>query len=194
MRRPVVLVVLAVSLLLALVLGACGSGEEPTPAGGDHNEADVRFATGMVPHHAQALRMVDLAQGRGAGAGLEKLLGDIEEAQRSEIEQMSAWLEGWGEDVPPTDGSMPASGAGTTAGTAMPGMLAESDLQRLESTRGAAFESLWLRLMIQHHEGAVQMARTQVRQGESQDATELAEHVIEAQTEEIELMQQMLRR
>ena len=87
-RLPIPVTALGVALLAALVLSSCG-GDDAAATGGDHNDADVQFATEMIPHHAQALDMVDMAEGRGASDDFEQLLGDIEAAQGPEIEQMA---------------------------------------------------------------------------------------------------------
>ena len=188
------------AVLAAAVLGACSSDDDP--AGGAHNDADVQFATEMIPHHAQALDMVEMAEGRGASAEFEQLLGDIEAAQGPEIEQMAGWLEEWGEEVPPTDSAMPMGhGDGHDMGDmgdmgdveAMPGMMSQDDLDRLDQARAGAFEQMWLTMMIEHHEGAIDMSRTEVDDGQSPDAVALAEDIVESQTAEIDLMQDLLR-
>ena len=159
----------------------------------------MQFATEMIPHHAQALDMVEMAEDRGASAEFEQLLGDIEAAQGPEIEQMAGWLEEWGEEVPPTDSAMPMGhGDGHDMGDmgdveAMPGMISQDDLDRLDQARAGAFEQMWLTMMIEHHEGAIDMSRTEVDEGQSPDAVALAEDIVESQTAEIDLMQDLLR-
>ena len=62
----------ALVLGLGLSLSACGedkqSADQPAASETEHNEADVEFAQNMLPHHAQALAMVDMTRGR-AGPG-----------------------------------------------------------------------------------------------------------------------------
>jgi uncharacterized protein (DUF305 family) len=75
----------------------------------------------------------------------------------------------------------------------MGGMMSQQDLDRLEGASRSAFERMWLRMMIVHHEGAVEMARTEVEEGEYPPAVELARSIIASQTAEIATMRGMLR-
>jgi uncharacterized protein (DUF305 family) len=102
-----------------------------TPASGRHNQADVAFATDMIPHHAQALVMADMALAHGTSPDFTALAEAIKAAQKPEIDQMSGWLVGWGEQVPDT------SGHGGHMGT---GMMSDQDLDDLARARGSGFE------------------------------------------------------
>ena len=190
----------------ATVLAACGgasSDPQESAAGSgeaaDHNEADVAFATDMIPHHAQALAMTDMAVGRPLDRELTVLVDDIREAQAPEIELMADWLQEWGEPVPETVRDHAHGGhddggddGGAAAMDGMDGMMSEEQLAELEDASGAEFEELWLTMMIEHHEGAVAMAEAELEEGSFQPALDLAEEIASSQTEEIELMQGML--
>ena len=200
MRRLVSVLV----VLVAGVLVSCGDDAGSSSAT-SHNAADVEFATTMIPHHAQALQMVEMADGRGAEPGFRRLLDDIEAAQEPEMEQLAEWLEEWGEGAPPTDSAMgPGSGMRGGDGTGQRargaegwvgmGMVSRRSLERLDATGDVAFERRWLRLMIDHHEGAVAMARAEAADGAHPGAVQLAEDIVAAQGEEIELMEELLRR
>ncbi len=132
-----------------------------------HTAADAAFMQGMIGHHAQALVMAALVPERTATPALRALAERIDVSQRDEIAAMRQWLADRGEPVPDSTGAIPgASGAhaghdahaGHGAG-AMPGMLTPVQLAELAAARGAAFDRLFLRLMIQHHEGALVMVR-----------------------------------
>lgn len=167
----------AASLLL---LTACG--------GADHGEADVRFAQQMVPHHAQAVEMADQALDTSRDPDVRRLAQDIRAAQDPEIETMTGWLEEWGEDVPDTSG-----GSGAMSGMdGMEGMMSEAEMEQLDTTDGAAFDRLWLRLMVEHHRGAVEMARAEQADGRYDAAVDLAEEVERTQRAEIDEMEQLL--
>lgn len=204
----------AAALLLTLAtatLTACGddtAGDAPaaerTAANGDvHNDADVEFATQMIPHHADALVMVDMTQGRDLSPELARLTEDIRAAQAPEIESMVDWLTAWGEDVPETSrdhvnshggshGEDDGDGTGMD-GTGMDGMgMDPDDLAMLEDAQGSAFESMWLEMMIEHHEGAVEMAEAEQEDGLFADAVALAESIESGQSAEIELMEELL--
>ena len=74
----------------------------------------------------------------------------------------------------------------------MPGMMTSGQMDRLTEVSDEEFQSAWLELMIEHHEGAVEMAETQVERGEYAPAIELAEQIAASQTSEIEEMRRML--
>lgn len=86
------------------------------------------------------------------------------------------------------DGGMSAS----SSAMAMPGEMTAEQMQSLEAASGADFDRLFLELMIMHHQGAVEMADTEIAQGSNADAVKLAESIKASQSEEIAQMQQML--
>jgi uncharacterized protein (DUF305 family) len=170
---------------------AAGAAPAGPPAAGPHNDADVAFATGMIPHHAQAIQMADLAASRAASAEVKKLAAEVKAAQGPEIAQLSGWLSGWGKPVPATGGSMAMDhGAGDHGG--MVGMMSEQEMTALGAASGAAFDAMWLQMMIKHHEGAVTMARTQLTEGSNADAKKLAQAIVDSQSAEITTMKGLL--
>ena len=195
----------SLGLGLSLVLVGCGDdgGDDPSavqtaPNGDVFNDADVEFATGMIPHHAQALEMVDQTVGRELSPDVQALAAQIREAQAPEVEQMSDWLTTWEEPVPET--SLDHSNAeghghegdGMEDMGDMPGMMSAEEMDELEAASDADFERLFLEMMIDHHQGAVEMAETEQAEGEYADAVALAEAIEKSQTAEIETMEQLL--
>ena len=194
----------ALPLLLATTLAACGddtTDERPaavrTASNGDRfNDADVSFATEMIAHHADALVMVDMTQGRELSPEMTDLTEDIRAAQAPEIEQMADWLTAWGEDVPETSRDhvnshdMGDMSDDTGGGTGM-GMDPD-DLAALEDASGTAFEQMWLQMMVEHHEGAIEMAQDEQADGLADDAVALAESIESSQTAEIDRMEELL--
>lgn len=122
----------------------------------DVHPADVRFMTGMIAHHAQAVLMSSWVPSRTDDPSLRTLAGRITNAQRDEIALMQRWLRDRGRPVPEVgpDGRMPG---GAPHDAHMAGMLTPEQLDELEAARGAAFDRLFLTYMIQHHQGAVTM-------------------------------------
>ncbi|MFI7630384.1 DUF305 domain-containing protein [Microbispora rosea] len=155
----------------------------PTPTA-DHNDRDVMFARMMIPHHRQAVEMGRLAADRAADARVARLARRIEAAQAPEIRTMSGWLTAWSERVP---GESPAP-----AHHAMPGMMSPEDMRRLEGLSGRAFDRAFLTMMIRHHEGAVAMARDELRGGTYEPARRMAESIVSSQSAEIKEMKSML--
>ena len=178
-----------VSLILALALVGCGG--EDTPTG---HEADVAFATGMIPHHAQALVMVDMAAGREVSPEFTALTEKIRAAQTPEIEEMVDWLEEWGEDIPEPPRDHVNAGHGDEHmgdGHGGDGMMSGEDMEKLHGA-GADFESMWLTMMIEHHEGAIEMSRDEIDHGKDPRAIKLAKSIVKSQQAEIDTMESML--
>ncbi|HEU4514081.1 MAG TPA: DUF305 domain-containing protein [Nocardioidaceae bacterium] len=188
----------ATAAALTLTLAGCSSTESPAGGDGDgFNDADVDFATDMIQHHAQALSMVDLTMGRELDPEMVELTEQIRAAQAPEIERMVDWLESWDEPVPETsrdhaNAHAEGHGAGDAMDEDMPGMMSAEEMTVLENAPESEFEELWLQMMIEHHQGAVEMAEVEVEEGESAQAVKLAEEIISAQEEEISQMQDML--
>jgi uncharacterized protein (DUF305 family) len=130
-----------------------------TPAGPQMKwtEADAQFMTGMIAHHAQAVMMAGWAPSHGASPAVRGLCERIVVGQRDEIKLMQRWLREWGKPVPEADAShdmMPGM-----EHHLMPGMLTAQELQQLDQARGPDFDELFLKFMIRHHQGALQMVQ-----------------------------------
>lgn len=61
-----------------------------------------------------------------------------------------------------------------------------------DAAEGTEASRLYLEQMIRHHEGAVDMARDEVNDGQNPEAVALAEDIIDAQESEIAEMEQLL--
>jgi uncharacterized protein (DUF305 family) len=123
-------------------------------------EADVHFMSGMISHHAQAIKMAGWAPAHGANAAVQRLAERIINAQQDEINLMRQWLADRRQPVPeasPTGMKMVMNGVEHEM--LMPGMLSEDQMKQLDQARGAEFDRLFLSLMIQHHKGAVSMVQ-----------------------------------
>ncbi|GAA2581439.1 hypothetical protein GCM10010304_24080 [Streptomyces roseoviolaceus] len=171
------------------VLAACGGDGDGTDSGsGAHNAQDVSFAQGMIPHHRQALEMARLADGRAASEAVKDLAARVEKAQDPEIRTMTGWLEQWGEDAPES-----ADGMDHSAGhSGMPGMMGGEDMAELEKSEGKAFDTKFLALMVEHHEGAVKMAGVEKSKGRYGPAKAMADDIVTAQNAEIGEMNKLL--
>ncbi|MFG3280821.1 DUF305 domain-containing protein [Streptomyces sp. NPDC048111] len=199
---------------LTVALAACGSAKDSDgaaaparhhgpssaassggpSAGGAFNDADVRFAQQMIPHHQQAIEMAGLADGRATDPEVKRLATAIRKAQDPEIATMKGWLKSWGRPLPsdsPSMADMPGMDHGSSG---MPGMMSAHDMSGLKSAQGKEFDRKFAQLMIGHHQGAVAMAKDEQANGGNPDAKRLAGNVIAAQNAEIEQMNKIVQR
>lgn len=206
----------SIALAAAALVAGCGGAEQGmsgmdhgTPPGaaqppahaGQHNEADVAFAQGMIPHHSQAVEMSRLAPERAQSEQVKELARQIEAAQGPESEMMTGWLKQWGVPAPQSGmpgmdhGNMPEMDHGNMPemGHSMEGMLTPEDMQRLQQSKGAEFDRMFLSLMIKHHAGAVDMAETELAQGRFPEAKRMSEQMIQTQQAEISTMHELLK-
>ena len=167
------------SLALALLAACSGSGvveTTPRPAGATPSDlaaiekaradsarypytaADIEFITGMISHHAQAIKMAEWAPTHGASPAVRVLADRVINAQQDEIALMQQWLRDRRQPVPePDPKGMKMVMGGAEHHMLMPGMLTDAQMTQLDQTRGREFDKLFLTLMIQHHRGAVSM-------------------------------------
>jgi uncharacterized protein (DUF305 family) len=154
------------------------------PAG--FNADDVAFATNMIPHHEQAVELSAMVPDHSTNADVVGLANQISAEQEPEINALRVFLVQWNEN--PQDNT---AGGHETHG-AMQGMVDEATMTKLQSLKGAEFDTLWLESMIGHHEGAIAMAKAEVAKGQNIDTKRMAQTMIDAQQAEIDQMKQML--
>lgn len=161
-------------------------------------EADVRFMTGMIHHHAQAIEISRMAPTRAESGSIRTLAARIINAQQDEIALMQRWLADRGQPVPELhimDGSVMVHGAGHQHMEGMPGMLSPEQVERLAASSGPEFDRLFLTYMIEHHEGAVYMVRELFATdgaGQDEEVFRFASDVQVDQATEVARMQRML--
>ncbi|MFG2515331.1 DUF305 domain-containing protein [Streptomyces sp. NPDC048584] len=148
------------------------------------NSADVTYARMMIEHHAQALEMTELAPDRAESKKIVKLAERIAAAQGPEIKAMQAWLKSH-------DRAERDDGHAHDHAT-MPGMATQAQLKQLSAADGAAFDQLFLTLMITHHQGAITMSTEVKGEGNNLVMEEMADDVVAQQTSEISRMRDLL--
>lgn len=168
-----------------------GSPAEPVDEPPSH--ADIAFMQMMVPHHAQAVEMTDLARRYAVDPGVRRMAARIRAAQGPEIVMMSSWLEREGVEVPQPGDDPGDLDHATHGDDPMMGMLTESEMATLADARGQRFDRLFLEGMIQHHRGAVEMSDDLAEEGTDVLVADLAADVHLTQSSEIARMQEMLR-
>ncbi|MFN2478670.1 MAG: DUF305 domain-containing protein [Pseudonocardiaceae bacterium] len=175
------------------LLAGCGSKTTPNPAPTpprvassaapnpqqQHNQADVVFLQNMIPHHAQAIAMSQMASSQTTSPQVKDLATRINTEQSPQTQQMSDLLTAWGAPTPATTantGTMGGLGHGQTTGT----------------MSGAWFDRMFLQTMIIHHQDAVTMSQTELAQGSNPATRNLAQQIISAQQAQINEMQALL--
>jgi uncharacterized protein (DUF305 family) len=155
------------------------------PEGAVYTKADVEFMQGMIAHHSQAIVMSRMAESHGANPQVLKLSNKIDQSQVPEIRIMQGWLQRYKQFAPDTS---------SWQHMMMSGMLTAAQLEELDAARGVDFDRAYLRLMIQHHMGALKMVDDLFNTpmaGQEVDVNVFANDVVTAQTGEIGIMQKL---
>lgn len=182
---------IAVALTLVL-LASCSTDTATTEGpGAESNQSetatylsnsDVMFLQMMIPHHEQAVEISNLALSKSSNTELLALAQRISEEQDAEIEMMRGWLQAAGEDE-----EMGHAMHG------MDGMLSDDALSQLEQAEGSAFDRAWLNGMIEHHDGAIEMAEMIV-DARDERLRAFGERIIAAQSAEIDEMKSIVKK
>ncbi len=165
---------------------------------------DAEFMQGMIMHHAQAVEMTALIEAQTTNKDLRLLGARISQSQSDEMNFMKRWLENRNEPVempmPKMDMSMPGMDMpgmdmSNQQMHQMPGMLSPKQMEALKNAKGAKFDELFLKGMIQHHGGALVMVKDLFATGGAGQDAELfnfATDVDSGQRAEIKIMQNMI--
>jgi uncharacterized protein (DUF305 family) len=161
--------------------GHMGHGSSSS-SNSNYTGADIMFLQMMIPHHQQAIDISNLAMKNSQDPELLELAKIIARDQAAEIKQMKAWLKdaGASEDM---GHSMDGMG----------GMLNDDDLAALSAATGKEFDTLWLKGMTEHHDGAIHMTQM-IEDAQNADIKAFGTKVIKDQSEQIAQMKKMLAR
>jgi uncharacterized protein (DUF305 family) len=202
--------------LALLLLGAAAGvligvpGSSSGQAVPKSDSVDVGFAQDMTVHHEQAVQMASWERDHTTDPQLRQLAFDIETGQSRQIGHMQGWLALWDAAALPSGPHMrwmsaggsgqmdhSAMGSGTSSGASqgmdrMPGMATDDELRRLRSSTGPALDTLFLQLMLRHHEGGTGMLAYAGQYASVPDVRSLASQMLAAQTTESQYMRQLL--
>jgi uncharacterized protein (DUF305 family) len=173
-----------VAIALLLFITSCATSNENVSK---FSNADLMFAEMMIPHHEQAIEMSDLAIEISDNPKILSLARQVKAAQAPEIEQMKIWLDArdsghMGHDMMEDSNH---------SGHGMMGMLDEGEISELSRATGVQFDRLFLKGMIAHHEGAIDMA-AMVVDSDNEEAAALGKVIIKTQRAEITEMRALL--
>lgn len=178
-----------------------------TPATGS---VEVGFAQDMSTHHLQAVTMAGVARDRTTDPEIRQLAFDIERTQLEQVGRMKGWLMLWDqpeqsigapmqwmtEPMAGHDGmqgmSMAPSSVSTTGGALMPGMATSTELTKLRSLSGKAFDVYFLQLMLRHHQGGTSMAQYASEHSNLPALKALVNSILASQGAEMDQMKLML--
>ncbi len=176
-------IILAIAAVAIVGLGAYAA--VTTKQANDSNVAEQNFIEQMIPHHASAIAMGNLAKDKAQTEPIKTLASNIIAAQQKEITEMRGWYTNWyGKDVPET---VVAKHGGGHNGAGMTG----DSLATLQSAQD--FDLEFVRQMIPHHESAIVMARDILLQAKHQEIKNLANAIISSQQAEIDQMQSLVK-
>jgi uncharacterized protein (DUF305 family) len=156
---------------------------------------DVEFMQGMIHHHSQAVEMTAMIELRTASKDVRKIGAKISQSQSDEINFMRRWLIRRGEKTTMTMAAMDMKSMDHSHEMLMPGMLTEDQMEELRTSKGAKFDELFLKGMIQHHGGALVMVKdlfSAAGAGQDGEIFNFATDVDTGQRGEIKIMQEML--
>lgn len=181
-------------LVMALVVSACGSATTAAPtaspettqdgastlhempdhsahAMGEDGPYDARFIDSMLIHHRGAVEMAQEALEKAEREELKIMAQGIIDAQNAEIEQMRKWREEW------------YPGEGISAGIGM-----DMGAMMVPDNADLPYDVRWSEAMIEHHLGAVAMAKDALEKSSREEIKQLARTIIQTQEAEIAQM------
>jgi uncharacterized protein (DUF305 family) len=173
------------------ILMACSSASvSPTskPTSEASMEFDRMFIDMMVPHHQAAIEMALVAQEKAEHPELKQMADQIIADQEREVGQLKTWRQQWyGSDVTPPMSEMPMLSDMSGMGHESMTMDMTTDIEKLNTTT-EPFDLMFIDLMIDHHQMAVDAGMMAEQQATREEIRDLARTIVESQQKEIEQM------
>lgn len=143
------------------------------------SNASETWARKMIEHHRGAVAMSQILIDQGGDPRFVEMARTTIEKQQREIGELER---------------MVAGGISGGSGEANPfGPVEQSMHQQMMAASGANISETWARKMIAHHQGAVEMSETIIRQGGDPEVLAMARRTAEDQRLEIAHLEAMLR-
>jgi uncharacterized protein (DUF305 family) len=160
------------------------------------DSVEAGFLRDMSTHHAQAVEMSMVVHEKSTDPQIVYLASDIALTQHGQIGYMQAWLRDW--NLSPTGSQPPMAwmpdSAGSVVNGLMPGMATQEQLTALRAATGKDLNIQFLTLMRQHHLGGIHMAQEAVKLSDNKDVTWLAGTMVTSQQNEINLIDDLLKK
>ncbi len=151
---------------------------------------DLQFIDQMIMHHQGAIMSSEHMIADSERPELRQLAENIQQSQSEQIEQMQAWREEWYGDAERTFGMMDPTQMDEMMGDRMMNEMMGGSMH--EMMGGDTTDAMFLRMMIPHHQLAIDMSEQALDEAEHPELEELAQTIAEEQSAEIELMQEYL--
>jgi uncharacterized protein (DUF305 family) len=152
-------------------------------------QTDTDFVRGMIPHHQGAVDMANVVQAYGRDSDIRALARWIRVSQETEIAFMRQWLHRRGEAEPAAESAATQQSEGVNE--------FKTAMERMHIRMNIAYsgdaEADFVCAMIPHHQGAIDMAATQLRHGQDPQILALARDIISSQQSDIARMRYWLR-
>jgi uncharacterized protein (DUF305 family) len=165
----------ALAVTVTVALAGCGS-DEPTTEGAKGNGTDRAFVAAMIPHHESAVEMAKIAETRAESSFVKELSADVIRTQTEEIAILRR------EDAALAEAGVKAGKLAVQEHT----MGMDQDPEMLKSAD--PFDAAFIKMMIPHHEGAIEMAQEELNKGADPELIELAQNIVDAQQREVDEM------
>ena len=147
------------------------------PASAPHD--DVSFAAHMAHHHRDGIAMATHVIEHGSSAAVKKLAERIRSDQQRELTMLDKWASSAGKpkaeraSQPPDDPDL------------------KREMARLEATRGAEADALFLELMIAHHASALSMTHAAMPHLQATELRTMASKTFDEQARQIGELQKL---
>ena len=172
--------VVVTSLVLVMGSSACGRTNDGKAGASETvklSDADFTFLMMMLPHHEQAIQMSELALTNTDSKDILFTAKSIKKIQDLEIQKMKSWLA--------------EAGKPTFSDMTMSSMLTEQQMTDLRAARGKDFDMQFLSGMIVHHQGAIAMARDEMKRGSNPKVKAMAAAIVMGQTAQVLALEAM---
>jgi uncharacterized protein (DUF305 family) len=195
-RRQITPAIILAGLIAAVVAGAggywWGSASAATATPGP-TSAEAGFARDMQVHHLQGVDLAMIVRDRSDDADVRRMAYDMATTQAHQAGQLYGWLAAWGLRQLGSQPPMTWMGhTGQGMGALMPGMATPEQMSALSAATGVDAERVFLRLMMAHHRGALEMSEAVIERSAHPAVLAFARGVLLSQQSEIALMTTLL--
>lgn len=169
------------AVLIVASLGGAGSA-----SGASATKIDGAFSRQMQAHHSMAIQMAMMAAEEGEHKAIRTTARNVVKRQRHEIDRLMRIAERRGIAPSATHGN-----AQTVDDLAALGLTRRKAGMHRDMTglHGAdPFDRKFIEMMVPHHEGALRMARAELKSGKVGELRAIARSITRSQAEEIRQM------